>query len=478
MKKPKLSVAGRDAVRLDAVEKVSGKAFYTGDLELPGMAHARILRSPLPHARIRKVDAGRARALPGVIDVLTRDDLGGLDYRYGATYKDQSVVAVDKVRYVGDPVAAVLSADELAAEEALDLIDVEYEELPFVDTVDDALAPGAPLVHDAEVAKAELRGSRYGAPARFKGTNVCYHFGYARGNVEDGFARSDHVFEDVFRFSKVQHYSLEPHICIAHYDGDRLTVWSSCQDPFTLRGHLAGIFKLPLNRVRVVVPYVGGGYGGKLYVKADPIAAALSVRTRRPVKLARLLTRPANLLVLDEPTNDLDIETLEVLEEQLVDYRGTLLVVSHDRSFLDNCVTSTLVFEDAGVIRRHAGGYTDWARRGQALAVTDDPNRKAARNPPRQPRESGSRPAKLSYKLQLELDGLPARIEALEQAVAALEEETRQPDFYARPFDAVRPVLDEMETAKATLDEAVERWSELETLKQELEPRPRSVAEE
>ena len=199
--------------------------------------------------------------------------------------------------------------------------------------------------------------------------------------------------------------------------------------------------------------------------------AALSGGERNRVLLARLLTRPANLLVLDEPTNDLDIETLEVLEEQLVDYRGTLLVVSHDRSFLDNCVTSTLVFEDAGVIRRHAGGYTDWARRGKALAVTDDPNRKAARNPPRQPREPGSRPAKLSYKLQLELDGLPDRIEALEKAVAALEEETRQPDFYARPFDVVRPVLDELETAKATLDEAVERWSELEELR-ELRNRP------
>ena len=206
--------------------------------------------------------------------------------------------------------------------------------------------------------------------------------------------------------------------------------------------------------------------------------AALSGGERNRVLLARLLTRPANLLVLDEPTNDLDIETLEVLEEQLVDYRGTLLVVSHDRSFLDNCVTSTLVFEDAGVIRRHAGGYTDWARRGKTLAVTDDPNRKAARNAPRQPREPGSRPAKLSYKLQLELDGLPDRIEALEKAVAALEEETRQPDFYTRPFDAVRPVLDELETAKATLDEAVERWSELETLKQEGDRRPQSVAEE
>ena len=286
MRKQRLSVAGRNSMRVDAVEKVSGKAFYTGDMELPGMAYAKILRSPLPHARLLKVDASAARALPGVIDVLTRDEITDLNYLYGATYKDQSVVAVDKVRYVGDPVAAVLSADELVAEEALALIDVEYEELPFVDNVDDALAPGAPQVHEGDVAKAELRGSRYGAPERFKGTNVCYHFGYSRGDVEDGFAKSDHVFEDVFRFSKVQHYSLEPHICIAHFDGERLTVWSSCQDPFTLRGHLAGIFKLPLNRVRVVVPYVGGGYGGKLYVKADPIAAALSVRNRRPVKLA------------------------------------------------------------------------------------------------------------------------------------------------------------------------------------------------
>lgn len=206
--------------------------------------------------------------------------------------------------------------------------------------------------------------------------------------------------------------------------------------------------------------------------------AALSGGERNRVLLARLLTRPANLLVLDEPTNDLDIDTLEVLEEQLVDYRGTLLVVSHDRSFLDNCVTSTLVFEDAGVVRHHAGGYTDWARRGKTLAVTDDPNRKAARNAPRQPREPGSRSTKLSYKLQLELDGLPDRIEAMEKAVAALEEETRQPDFYVRPFDAVRPVLDEMETAKAALEEAVERWSELETLKQEGDRRPQSVAEE
>lgn len=286
MKKAKLRVAGQPAERVDAVEKVSGTAFYTGDMELPGMTYAKILRSPLPHARLTRVDASRAQAMPGVVAVLTRDDLGDLDYHYGATYKDQTVVAVDKVRYVGDPIAAVLAEDELIAEEALALIDVDYEELPFVSNIDEALAPDAPLVHDEEIAKAELRGSTYGAPERFKGTNVCYYFGYDRGDLDEGFKKSEHVFEDVFRFSKVQHYSLEPHICVAHYDGDRLTVWSSCQDPFTLRGHLAGIFRMPLSRVRVVVPFVGGGYGGKLYVKADPIAAALSYKTRLPVKLA------------------------------------------------------------------------------------------------------------------------------------------------------------------------------------------------
>jgi CO/xanthine dehydrogenase Mo-binding subunit len=140
-------------------------------------------------------------------------------------------------------------------------------------------------VHEAGVARAELRGSVYGAPERFNGTNICYYLTFGRSEVERGFARADHVFEDTFRFQKVQHYSLEAHNNLAYYDGEKLTVWASCQDPFTLRDHLAGIFKLPLSRVRVVVPYVGGGYGGKLYVKAEPISAALSWMTRRPVKL-------------------------------------------------------------------------------------------------------------------------------------------------------------------------------------------------
>ena len=280
------TVAGTDARRVDGIEKVTGKALYTGDLRLPGMAYAKILRSPLAHARLVKVDASNAMGMNGVIATLTRDDIKDLNYKYGATYKDQSIVAVEKVRYVGDPVAAVLAESPAIAEQALDLIEVEYEELPKVTNIEEATAPGAIQVHPGEVARAELRGSVYGAPERFGGTNICYYLGFSRGDVEKGFTEADHVFEDTFRFQKVQHCSLEAHVNIAHYDGDKLTVWASCQDPFTLRDHLSGIFRLPLSRVRVIVPWVGGAYGGKLYVKAEPIAAALSWRTRRPVKLA------------------------------------------------------------------------------------------------------------------------------------------------------------------------------------------------
>jgi CO/xanthine dehydrogenase Mo-binding subunit len=306
------TVAGKEARRVDGIEKVTGKALYTGDLQLPGMAYAKILRSPVAHARLVKVDASQAQGLTGVIATLTRDDIKQFNYKYGATYKDQSIVAVDKVRYVGDPVAAVLAEDPVLAEEALNLIDVEYDELPKVTNIEEATAPGAIQVHEGDVARAELRGSVYGAPERFNGTNICYYLGFSRGDVEKGFAECDFVFEDTFRFQKVQHYSLEPHINIAYYDGDKLTVWASCQDPFTLRDHLSGIFRLPLSHIRVIVPYVGGGYGGKLYVKAEPIAAALSWKTRRPVKLAlsvsesfKTVTRhPARVTVKTGVTKD------------------------------------------------------------------------------------------------------------------------------------------------------------------------------
>ncbi len=305
-------IAGGDAHRVDGIEKVTGKAIYTGDIDLPGMAHAKILRSPVPHARLTKVDASKARELPGVITTLTRDDIKGFNYKYGATYKDQSIVAVDKVRYVGDPVAAVLAKDPATAEQALELIEVEYDELPQVAGIDEAVSPNAVQVHEGDVARAELRGSTYGAPERFNGTNICYYLTFGREAPEKGFAKADHVFEDTFRFQKVQHYSLEAHNNIAYYDGEKLTLWASCQDPFTLRDHLSGIFGLPLSRIRVIVPYVGGGYGGKLYVKAEPISAALSWLTRLPVKLAlsvnesfRTITRhPAKVTLKTGVTRD------------------------------------------------------------------------------------------------------------------------------------------------------------------------------
>ena len=277
--------AGTSAHRVDSIEKVTGRAIYTSDVQLPGMAFAKILRSPVAHARLTKVDASNAKQLPGVIATLTRDDIQQFNFKYGATYKDQSIVAVDKVRYVGDPVAAVLAEDAAIAEQALELIEVEYDELPKVTNIEEATAPGAIQVHEGGVARAELRGSTYGAPERFSGTNVCYYLTFGREDVDKGFAKAEHIFEDTFRFQKVQHYSLEAHNNLAYYDGEKLTVWASCQDPFTLRDHLSGIFRLPCSRIRVIVPYVGGGYGGKLYVKCEPIAAALSWMTRRPVKL-------------------------------------------------------------------------------------------------------------------------------------------------------------------------------------------------
>lgn len=185
------------------------------------------------------------------------------------------------------------------------------------------------------------------------------------------------------------------------------------------------------------------------------------------VILAKLFTQPTNLLVLDEPTNDLDVETLEVLETQLHDYQGTIIVVSHDRAFLDNVVTSTLVFEKSGEITRYPGGYSDWLRQGQQLTVTDTPNAFPTHDSSgpdfgtkRSPRSS----TKLSYKLQRELDQLPKQIESIEQELRTLRLKVEEPGFYEQPYEAVQPVLEAIEERTGRLDTAVNRWGELETL--------------
>jgi ATP-binding cassette subfamily F protein uup len=200
---------------------------------------------------------------------------------------------------------------------------------------------------------------------------------------------------------------------------------------------------------------------------------ALSGGERNRVILARLFTRPTNLLILDEPTNDLDVETLEVLEDRLLDYKGTLLVVSHDRMFMDSVVTSTLAFEEGGNVRRYPGGYSDWQRQGGVLAEADNPV-KQARKQPAAPAGGKGGPApgksgrKLSYKDQRELDGLVTTIAALEKEVAALEKEVASPKFYNRPWHETVPVMDKLRAKQAELERATARWVELEDLKQRL----------
>lgn len=189
------------------------------------------------------------------------------------------------------------------------------------------------------------------------------------------------------------------------------------------------------------------------------------------VILARLFTRASNLLVLDEPTNDLDVETLEVLEDRLTEYDGTLIVVSHDREFLDNVITSTLVFERGGKIGSYVGGYSDWLRQGNVLTQVDQPDgsktaaRATAATASTTATSVPAKSKKLTFKLQHELDQLPDRIESLETEIAALLEATGAAGFYDQPFEQTQPVLDQLRTAQAELDSAMERWSELEALR-------------
>ena len=194
----------------------------------------------------------------------------------------------------------------------------------------------------------------------------------------------------------------------------------------------------------------------------------LSGGERNRALLAKLFTRPTNLLILDEPTNDLDVETLEVLEERLAEYTGTLIVASHDREFLDNVVTSVLVFEDTGQIERYVGGYSDWQRRRRNLRVLDDPSgspRAAAGGARRKPRAA----TKLSYKDQRELDALPERIQELEARIEALDETLAAPEFYTRPFEETHPVLQAREETSGELEGAMERWLELEERRESLD---------
>lgn len=272
-----------DIYREDLLEKALGTAEYITDVRVPGMLHAKLMRSTVPHARIRSIDATRALEVPGVHAVLTGEDLASFNTHWGLYLKDRPVIALGKVRYVGEPVAAVAADTEAAAEEACELIEVDYEILPYCTTVHEALADGAPLVHEKMDTLKDFYFS--GQTKAEEGTNVFQRYAYAHGDVEVAFRDAAHVFEDEFRFPMVSHMAMEPHCGIASWQDDGLTLWSCGQSPSAIQKVVSKVFGLPLARIRVITPYVGGGFGGKASVKIDPLVAAIAWKARRPVRL-------------------------------------------------------------------------------------------------------------------------------------------------------------------------------------------------
>ncbi len=271
---------GKPERKVDAVKLVQGKPAFAGDIEIRGMLVAKVLRSPLPHARIKKIDASKARALEGVAAVLTHQDVPRVVYS-SAGQSDPIPGPLDmfsldeKVRYVGDRVAFVAAESEEIAEQALKLIEVEYEELPAILDMGDSL-DNPTLIHDEPeyVDFAESDASR----------NLAAHIHIDIGDVEKGFAEADHIFEHEYEVPKVQQAHIEPHVVVTYWDeDDRLVIRTSTQVPFHVRRILAPVLGLPIKRIRVIKPRIGGGFGGKQEVQIEDVAAHLTIATGRPV---------------------------------------------------------------------------------------------------------------------------------------------------------------------------------------------------
>ncbi len=268
------NVVGRSVPRIDAPDKARGAAQYTGDMKLPGMLYGKLLRSPVPHARIKKIDISKAAALPGVKDIIIGKDTPGIKYgnwRLFPQTQDELPLAINKVRFIGDEVAAVAAIDPDIAEEAIGLIHVEYEELPALFSIDEALAPDAPLIHDDID---QLEG------------NISIDRQIDVGDIDAAFAKADLILEDNFTLHAVSHAYLEPCASLAQADTEgRITLWTSTQTPYIVQCLLASTLGLPENHIRVIKPHVGGGFGGKMELRPWEFCAALMAkRTGRPVK--------------------------------------------------------------------------------------------------------------------------------------------------------------------------------------------------
>lgn len=270
---PDYSVIGKRVPPIDGKVKATGAAKFTVDIQLPGMLYGKILRSPYPHARVLHIDTEKAKRLRGVKEVITGKDVPKVKFGvfpHRPQTHDQYCMAVDKVRYIGEEVAAVAAVDEWIAEEALELISVEYEELPAIFDPEEAMKPGAPLVHE-NVER-----------------NISYVARFHFGDMDQGFKEAYYVREDKFVTQPVTHCALEVHASVANWDETgKITLWSSTQSPFRIAQTLSYVLDIPLNKIRVIKPFVGGGFGGKAdgLFPIDFCATLLSKRTGRPVKI-------------------------------------------------------------------------------------------------------------------------------------------------------------------------------------------------
>jgi CO/xanthine dehydrogenase Mo-binding subunit len=279
------SQIGRSVPRLEGRDKVAGRAEYTHTMRLPGMLHAKIFRSTVAHGRIKSLETSAARAVPGVLHVVAIDDIRKVipNPYYGPAFHDQPILADGKVRFVGEPVAVVLASDPHVADQAVQLMSAEYEELPAIFDEIEALTSKT-FVHD------ELKPAGTFTDLKhlqgIKGTNIALDYRLRRGDFEQAYASAEHKFEHEFKTQKVLHLSFEPFATIADYRPTGVTVHTASQGPSFVRTELARLLGWPENKVRVKVPYVGSGYGSKLYIKLEALALALSMIARAPVKVA------------------------------------------------------------------------------------------------------------------------------------------------------------------------------------------------
>lgn len=335
------NVVGTSVRRRDLLEKVTGAAQYAVDATMPGMVHAKVVRSERAHARILGIDTAEALAAHDVVAVVTSADLGPLFARFGHIIADHYILAPEKVRYFGEPVAIVLAETPAAAHDAAQLVRVDYEDLPSVMTAADALAEGAPLVHEQAYAATgddsfkNLTGKKHAMhspEAEGEHTNVAHEVDLEWGDVDAARADAHLVVENTVHYPMLYAYAMEPYNAVASYGDGMLTVVTTAQHPFMVRDDLARIFALPLSRVRVSAPYLGGGYGSKSYTKVEPLAAVASWVVGRPVKL---------VLSVEEAIYTTRVDTAEIHVRSSFDADGLILgrefdIVMDSGAYADN----------------------------------------------------------------------------------------------------------------------------------------------